>query len=1061
MNRAVAWWAGNPVAANLMMALVAVGGLLAVPGLRQEIFPEASLGTITVSVVHEGAAPDDVEASLCMPVEEAIHGVRGVRRVTSTALEGLCTVAAELERGADGRDVRERIEAKVDAIDHFPEDAEPPVVTELKSWGTVIDVVVFGDTGEAELDALGESLRDELLDLPGIQKVELTGRRPDEISIEVSENELRRHGLRFDDVAEAVWRSSLDLPGGSLRTPDGEILLRADARAESGPEFERIVLLSRPDGTRLRVGDVARVVDGFAETDQRARYDGAPAVMLHVLRSRDQKLTEVAATVRAWVSDVAARLPEGIGIASFADHSEQLASRRSLMLENGALGMLLVLGSLALFLRGRIALWVAAGIAIAFLGAVALMPLLDISLNMISSLGFIVALGLVTDDAIVVGERVARLEDSGLGRLAAAVRGAQEVAVPVVVAALTSVVALLPCFLLPGLMGAQARPLPIVVIACLLVSLLEALFVLPAHLGHARRGARRWPWAEGWQRRQRAFSVCFDRFAREVYRPWLSRTLAHRGPVLAGGTALFLVTLGCVTGGWVPFTFLPQTESSHVTAMLTLPLGTSVDVTDAVTARIERAARGLAQELAAEGDGDVIRGAYASIGEQPEKMGLHFFTPLAWSRFSGSHVSEVKLALAPAEERSLSAAEVARRWRERVGPVADAEELVFSSSYFSTGAPIDVQLEGRDTQQLEQAADALVERLAEFSGVQDPASSHRGGKQEVKLHVLPEAEAYGLSLGEIARQVRQGFHGEEVQRFQRGRDEVAVMVRYPAAERRSLGDLESMRIRTPERDAVPLQAVARVEIGRGYASIDRADRRRTVDVTADVDTEETNANQVLAALEARVLPEILAAHPGVGYRLGGQQRDQREFLDAIGRALLFAMLAIYVLLAIPLRSYAQPLVVLLAVPFGLVGAVAGHAILGLDLTAFSLVGVIGLTGVVVNDSLVLAHAHLGWRRKGLAAREALERACEERFRPIVVTTLTTFLGVTPLLLETSTQALWIKPMAVSLAFGELFSMLVVLGLVPAAILATSGRDSASHREDAPHRLAVVASQEAS
>jgi multidrug efflux pump subunit AcrB len=1043
VNRALAWFAGNPVAANLLMVLVVLGGLLAIPSVQQEIFPEASLGTIAISIVHEGAAPDDVESGICIPVEEAIQGIRGIRRITSTALEGLCTVAAEVERSADPREVRDQIETEVDALDHLPDDAETPIVTELESWSPVIDVVVFGDTDEATLDALGEGLRDELLDLPRIQKVELTGNRPDEISVEVPESELLRHGLRFDDVVEAIRRSSLDLPGGSLRTAAGEILLRANARAEWGPEFERIVLLSRPDGTQLRVGDIARVVDGYAETDQRARFDGAPAVMLHVLRPGDQRLTEAAATVRAWVSDVEGRLPDGIGIAIFVDHSEQLSSRRDLMLANGALGLLLVLGCLTLFLRARVALWVAAGIVLAFLGAVALMPLLATSLNMISSLGFLVALGLVTDDAIVVGERIVRLQDSGEGLRAAAVRGVQEMAVPVIGGALTTIVALLPCFLLPGIIGAQSRPLPIVVIACLGISLAEALLILPAHLAHPRwwKPAGRLPSA--WERGQAAFSGRFDRFVNDVYRPWLGWALDHRALGLALGTAAFLVTLGCVIGGWVPFTFLPRTESDKVTAILTLPIGTSVEVTDAVTARIEKAGLDLDAELAHDGRADTLRGVYASIGHQPEKMSLHFFSPLAWSRFTGSHVSEVTLELAPAEERRLSAAEIARRWRELVGPVADAEELVFSSSYFSTGSPLHVQLEGHDSERLEGAADELARRLGRFIGVEDVASSHRGGKQEVRLHVLPEAEAHGLSLGEIARQVRQGFHGEEAQSFQRGRDEVAVMVRYPADERRSLGDLEEMRIRTPERDAVPLLTVARLEIGRGYASIDRGERRRAVSVTADVDPRQTNANQVLAELEARVLPEILAEHPGVSYSLEGQSRDQEEFMGVLWRGLIFVLIAIYAMLALPLRSYVEPLVILLAVPFGLVGAVAGHAILDIDLTSFSLIGMIGLTGVVVNDSLVLTHAYAGLRREGIPVRDAIERACVERFRPIVVTTLTTCLGVTPLLLETSTQALWIKPMAVSLAFGELFSMLLVLVLVPAAILATAGRDASS------------------
>jgi multidrug efflux pump subunit AcrB len=1054
VNRLIAWFAGNPVAANLLMLGVAVAGLLVAPGVKQEVFPEAALGMITVSVVHEGAAPDEVESGLCVPIEEAIHGIPGVHRVTATAVEGLCTVAAELERRADSRRVLEEIKAKVDGVDHLPEEAEAPVVQELFSWNPVIDVAVHGEADERTLKRLGEKMRDELLALPGVAKVELTGVRPDEIAIEVAEAELRRHGLLFDDVVAAVRRSSVDLPGGSLRTPGGEILLRAQGQAKWGGEFERIVLFSRPDGTRLHLADVARVVDGFAETDQRARLNGERAVVLHVLRESDGRLIDIAETVKAEVREAQVRMPAGLVLSTRQDHSEQLASRRDLMLENGAQGLLLVLASLALFLRARLALWVSAGILVSFLGAVALMPLLDVSLNMISSLGFIVALGLVADDAIVVGERITRHVDRGAPPLRAAVRGAQEVGVPVAIAALTTMVALSPAVALPGVIGTQGRAMPLVAVACLAFSLVESLLILPAHLAHGRARAGRQP-LERWDRFQGRFAAGLERFVHGPYRRALAAALRERALTLAAGWFVFAATLGAVVGGWIPFTFLPKTEADHVTAILTLPRGTPVEVTDRIARRLEAAAARLGEELDEPGAPGVVRDVYTSIGQQPEKMSQNFFTPLAWSRFSGAHVAEVQIALAPAEARSLSAAEIGNRWRELTGPVPDADELLFVSSFFSTAAPINVQLGGRDFDALEGAAEALAARLRGFAGVRDVATSYQRGKRELELEVLPEAEAYGLSLAAVARQVRQAFHGEEVQRIQRGREDVEVVVRYPAAQRRSLGDLEQMWIRTPQRDPIPFSAVARARTGRGYGSIQRADRRRTVNVTADVDAAVANANQIMEVVEASVLPAVLADHPGVSYGVEGQQRDQREFMGTLGRLLLGVQLAIFVLLAMPLRSYLQPLLILLAVPFGLVGAVWGHALLGLDLTAFSMIGFVGLTGVVVNDSLVLLHSLNALRRRGLALEEAVERACLERFRPILVTTLTTCLGLTPLLFETSTQARWIRPMAVSLAFGELFSTLVVLFLVPAAALWVGGSARASH-EAAP-RLAPVSS----
>jgi multidrug efflux pump subunit AcrB len=1013
VNRLLAWFAGNGVAANLLLALIVVAGLLAAPRIEQEIFPEASLGVVTVTVEHEGAAPDEIESGLCVPIEEAIHAIPGVRRIGSTATQSLCTVAAELERRAEEQRVLREIEARVDAIAHLPDAAEKPVVRQLFSWGGVIDVAIHGDVDEHARKALAERVRDELLDLPEVSRVELSGVRPYEISIEVSERELHRHGLSFDDVVAAVRGSSVDLPGGSLRTAGGEILLRARGQAKRGVEFERVLLLSRPDGTRLLVGDVARVVDGFAESHQRARFNGAPAAFAHVLRSDDQKLTEIAERVRAWVDEAQATLPPGVELATWRDQSHQLASRRDLLLRNGALGLVLVLAALALFLRARLALWVSAGIVASFLGALALMPLLDVSLNMISSLAFIVVLGLVTDDAIVVGERILGAQEAGGPPLAAAVAGLREVAVPVLVAGLTTMVALAPCLFLSGVIGAQARPLPIVAIACLAFSLLESLLVLPAHLAHGgSRASRRAGEPAHWRRVQGGFSEWLERFVARVYRPVLRRALAERHLALAIGSAALLLTLGSVVGGWVPFTFLPQTESNHVTAILTLPLGTPGATTDALARRIEASARELRESLAARGAAHLIRDVRTALGEQPEKVSLEFFTPSAWSRFRGSHVAEVQIELAPGEERELSAAEIARLWRAQTGPIPDAEELIFASSYFSTGSPISFQLEGHEGEALDSAAQSLAEALAAFAGVHDVATSNRGGKRELELRVLPEAEAHGLPLGAVARQVRQAFHGEEVQRIQRGRDDVAVMVRYPESRRRSL---------------------ARAEVGRGYASIDRADRRRIVNVTAEVDTTSGNANRIVAALESGALPTILAAHPGVRVRLAGQQRDQGDFLGQVVRMMLLSLLVIYVLLAIPLRSYAQPLLIMLAVPFGLLGGVWGHALLGLDLTAFSLLGLVGLQGVVVNDSLILVHRINALRQGGASLPDAIEGACLSRFRPIVVTTVTTFLGLLPLLFESSTQARWIKPMAVSLAFGELFSTIVVLVLLPAAI----------------------------
>jgi len=1041
VNRWIAWFAGNRVAANVLVLLVCAAGLLALPRIEQESFARVSMGVITISVPYPGATPEEISESVCVRIEEAIQDVEGVKRLTSTAREDLGMIAAELERGADSREVLDRISARVEALDTLPDESKRPVVEEVHSWSNAIDVAVSGSADERTLRRLAEQVRDELAELPGVGQTRLTGARPYEISIEVSEERLRRHGLRFDDVVRAVRSSSLDLPGGSLQTAGGEILLRARGQAHHGTEFEDLVVLSHPDGTRLYLRDVATVIDGFAETDQRSRFDGRPAVLVHVLRGENGRLVEIARDVESWMRDARGRMPPGVDLTAWQDLSRDLESRQQLLLRNGLQGLVLVLVSLALFLRLRMAFWVSAGIAFTFLGALAVMPWLDTSMNMLSSLGFLVALGLVADDAIVIAERVAVHRDQGLGPLEAAVRGAREIAVPVVIAAVTTMVAMTPMLFLPGIAGEQMRGVPIIVIACLLFSLLEALLILPAHLAHGSVAAPG-PWLDriaGIVRHtQDRVSEGLEWFVRRIYRPALDAAIEARWLTLSISIVVFALSISLVAGGWIRTRFLPPTESDYVTAILTLPYGTPAAVTTREAGKLEASALRLRDELAAERpdvDAGIVRHVLTSIGEQPVNMVLNFLSPLSWSSFSGAHLAEVGLELAPSELRHRSAREIGDRWRELTEPIPGAEKLVFSSAVFSTGNPVNVRLAGSDPQVLESAARTLAKRLHDIAGVRDIGDSHQRGSEEIRLNVRPEAEALGVSLADLARQIRQGFHGEEVQRIQRGRDDVAVVVRYPADERRSLGDLERSFVRTMSGEALPFSAVAEIERGRGYAQIQRANRKRTIDVTADIDTELTSADAVLLSLSSYVLPELLADHPGVSFSFEGQARQQEEFDGTFGRFLLLELIAIFALLAFPLRSYTQPILILLAVPFGVTGAILGHAIIGLDFTSFALVGIMGLSGVVVNDTLVLIHAVNGLRSTGRTLDEAVREACVMRFRPILATTLTTSLGLSPILMERATQAEWIKPMAVSIAFGELFSTALILLVVPAAQLA--------------------------
>jgi multidrug efflux pump subunit AcrB len=1042
MKRAIAWFAGNHVAANLLMTLMIVGGLVTLPLIPREVFPEIDTDLITVSVEYRGAAPEEVEEGICIRIEEELDGIDGIKRVRSVANESIGVVTAEFRSGTDISETLDDIKSRVDAIDTFPVESEKPIVSHLKVRRDVLNVAVSGDADERTLKSLGERVRDDLAALPKITHVQLATARAYEISIEVSEVALRRHGLTFDQVAAAVRRSSLDIPGGSVKTEGGEILLRSKGQAYRGPDFEEIVLLTRSDGTRVTLGEVARVVDGFEETDQFARFDGEPAVLVQVFRVGEQNALDIAGAVRAYIDEAQRKMPEGITLTPWQDESIILQSRIDTLTRNARSGFILVLLVLALFLRFRLAFWVSLGIPVSFLGALWLLPTLDVSINVISLFAFILVLGILVDDAIVVGENVHTHRQRTEDRLEASIRGTQEVAIPVIFGVLTTVAAFLPMILVAGVMGQVMGVIGVVVIACLVFSIVESQLVLPAHLARSRReqsaGVSR-RWSGLWSRLQDRFSGGLERFIQRVYRPWLDHALEWRYTTVATAFAILFVTVAYIMAGWIRFSFFPAVEADNVVAFLTLPEGTPVEETSSAVQRLEEVARELKAELqdkAGESAPSVVQHILASVGEQPYRSRENRAPGgEAAAAPSGSHLGEVNVALIPYEEMArISATEFANRWRNRTGPIPGAVELVFASSLFSAGRPIDLQLRGERVEDLRAAADRLKQALAEYPGVLDIGDSFRSGQQEVKLEIQPSAETLGITLADLGRQVRQAFYGEEAQRIQRGRDDVRVMVRYPADERRSLGDLENMRVRTPDGAEVPFWTVAQAELGRGYSTIRRTDRQRTVNVTADVDLTRANANEILADVRAGALPEILAAYPSVAYSLEGEQREQGETLASLGRLYLIALFSIYALLAVPLRSYLQPLIIMLVIPFGLVGALAGHLLMGYQLSMMSIIGLIALSGVVVNSSLVLIDYINRRRADGKPLVDAVRDASIARFRPIVLTALTTFAGLTPLMLERSLQARVLIPMALSLAYGVIFASIISLVMVPSAYL---------------------------
>ena len=1097
MNGPIAWFARNHVAANLLLGIVVLAGLVSLPRMPQKSFPDIDVKIITVTVPYLGAAPEEVEQGVCIRIEEELEGITGIERLQSTASEGACAVSIELFESADESRALDDVKNRVDAIDTFPDETEKPIITLVSPERSVMDIALTGPEDERALKILGQRVRDEIAALPAVSQVTLSNTRPYEISIEVSEASLRRHSLSFDQVANAVRSASLDLPGGSIKTQGGEILLRTKGQAYWGPDFEQLVVLTRPDGTRVLLHDVAEVVDGFEDTDQLLRFDGKPAAIIRVSRVGDQDILEITAALREYLAQASNGLPEGVELTVWSDNSKMLRDRLDTLLDSARQGFLMVLIILALFLRPRLSFWVSAGVPVSFLGAIFLASALGLSIDGISLFGFILVLGILVDDAIVVGESVysvqkAQTESQAASSwvsedslLTAAIHGTQIVSVPVIFGVLTTVVAFIPFLLGTGTMGQIQSIMAIVVLCCLFFSLVESQLVLPAHLGHRSPES---PAGEvglmlvpligilllevAWDMRsylslaiaaasilfawhlfggfdtlaarlialQSRFSDGLERWINTRFRALVGLALRRRYLTASWAAAALIVTVGTLASGRLPFSFFPPLESDQVTARLTMPLGTAASITEAAVARLESTGQTLAKQLASQSpDAPPVSHILAALGGHPVSASAFGPPGTGGGPSSGGHLGEVTMQLTPSETRSIETREVAAMWREATGAVPDAVELTFASSLFSVGEAINIQLEGNDLEELRVVAERLREKLAEYPGVIDIADSFRSGKQELKLDILPSGEALGLTLGMLARQVRQAFYGEEAQRIQRGRDDVRVMVRYTDAERRSLDALDGMRIRTPDGSEVPFATVAEARLGRGFSSIKRSDRRRVVNVVADVDRTKITANKVMANLRSGAMQAIMRDHPRVAYSLEGAQRQQGESIAALIPLFFVALFMIYALLAVPLRSYSQPLIIMSVIPFALVGAVSGHLIMkSFDLLSglamMSVMGFIAASGVVVNSSLVLMHSVNEKRAKGLSVHDAAREAAVSRFRPIVLTSLTTFVGLSPLMLNQSVQAQFLVPMAVSLAFGVLFATVVTLLVVPSGYL---------------------------
>lgn len=1019
----IAWFARNSVAANLLMLLIVATGLFMTrERLILEVFPEFETETVAVSVTYRGATPAEVEQSVLVRIEEAIQDLVGIEELRSSAQEGSGTVTVEVEEGYEARVLLDDVKNRVDAISTFPSEVERPIYSVPVRRREVIGVVVSGELAEAELRKLGEEVRDDLTRLPSVSQVELTEVRPFEISLELSEENLRKYDLTFDEVVSAVRRSSLDLPAGSIKTESGHIRVRTIAQAYVAEDYQGIVVKRRSDGSDLTLGEVAQVSDGFEENPIEARFNGERCVLLEVYRVGDQNAIQMANEVKAYVASPSTPLPPGVTLSSWRDRSLIIEKRLQTLGWSALQGGVLVLLVLGLFLRPSLAGWVCLGIPVSFLGALALMPVFGITINILSVFAFILVLGIVVDDAIVTGENVYRHLERGLDGTRAAIEGTEEISLPVTFGVLTTMVAFFPITLIAGRRGALFAQIPWVVVPVLFFSLVESKLVLPAHLKHTRI---RPPEEEGTLLRlQGRVAAGLQWVAERVYRRVLIACLRRRYLSLACATALMLVVSATIAAGHIRFVFFPRVQSEVATASLEMPQGTQFAITARHVARITSAAKALQRELIDPETGEsAIRDILSTAGSAGGQVGQ-------------SHVGTVRFEIVPPEDRRLkiTTGEIVSRWRKAIGPLIGARTLNFRAELGRGGDPIDILLKSERIEELRVVADLLKERLAEHAGVFDISSSFQEGTLELQLKLKPAGEHLGLSQLDLARQVRQGFFGEEAQRIQRGRDDVRVMVRYTQGERTTLDSVESMWVRTPTGAALPLRDVAEVKVGRGFSTIERVDRRRTIHVVADLDKENVQVAGVYEDLR-QLLTELRPRFPRVDYSFAGEAEEQRDSTRGILIGLAIALSAIFLLLAVAFRSYAQPLIVMSVIPFGWGGAVLGHVLMGDSLSIFSVLGMLALTGVVVNDSLVMVdfiNRHRADQEDGVLA--AAREAGVVRFRAIILTSLTTFAGLIPLIFEKSTQAQFIIPMAVSLGFGVLFATAVTLILVPCVYL---------------------------
>jgi multidrug efflux pump subunit AcrB len=1005
----LAWMTKNHVAANILMLALIIGGLIVMSGIKQEVFPDHEMDIVNISVSYPGASPEEVEEGIVLAIEEEVRGLDDIERITATATEGNAKISVELLSGANADKMAQDIKNAVDRISSFPEDAERPLISLGTHRHEVLRLALYGDVDERTLFYFAQSIREELLDLPTITHVELRGVRKPEITIEVPESLLRSHVLTLGEISRIITESAVDVPAGGIKAEGGEILLRTTERRDFASEFAGIPLVNKPDGTKVNLGDIARITDGFADSEREAYFSAERAVLFNVFRTGEQTPIEISEEVRSYMDSLAQSLPEGIGFSVYNDRSEIYRDRLNLLLYNGIFGLVLVLLTLGLFMEARLAFWVAMGIPISICGSFIILQWTGGSINMISLFAFIITIGIIVDDAVVVGENIYYKREQGITPMQASIEGVREMYTVVFFAVMTNIIAFLPLLFVPGSTGKFFSILPAVVISVFLISLVECLFILPAHLTYSR-----YERLSGFMEMvNRVPNFCERKlagFIRGYYTPLLRTSVSNRYLTAIIFMSVLVVAYAYWDSGRINFSFRPSIETDRIDAEVTLPYGAPIEDVRRIARIIEE---GGMRAIEKSGGRQILEGVMTDVGRR------------------GANTAEINFNLVPQDKRDITTREFSELWREEVGEIAGLESLFFDYLVGPGGsAAVNVQLTHPDPETLELAARDVATAIAEYEGVTDIDDGFARGKLQFEFTMRSEGSSLGLNARELGKQVRHAFYGAEALRQQRGRDEVKVKVRLPESERKSLYNMEELLILTPDGGRVPLARAAELQAGRAYTEIKRVDGKRVLNITANVIPGVANENKIMASLKSDYMPDILAKYPGLKYSFEGRERERRKAINHLFYGIGFALMAIFTVLAVLFRSYSQAVVVMVSILFGLASALAGHVIMGYDFSIISVFGMIALSGIVINGGLVLTVTANRLRDNGVDHVEAAINSGIRRFRPILLTALTTFLGLAPMIFETSVQARFLIPMAISLGYGILFSIFAILFLTP-------------------------------